>query len=95
MCIVVGDEAIPLAANDRYRRGNECRIVGEMTGMSLGDFLRRAIWYFHALWRACSAFRIGFEIQRSPFIEVMPGKNRGLVRWHVFRKPVSLFVQRH
>src|SRR5437868_2861339 len=95
MGIVIEHKPIPLSADDSDRRPDQCRIVGEVAVPCLDDLAERAERGLDACGRARATLWIAIQIALTPFFEVNPRQDRGLMRRDVFDESVPLIFRRY
>src|SRR5262249_28160283 len=93
--VLVGDHAVPFATNDRDRRLNERRIVGELAMPGMDDVVKRPGRDLHADRIVPAAVRIAVEVALAPSVEMRARKHRRLLRRYVLRKARPLRLERH
>ena len=69
-CVLVANEPIPFAANDRDRRLYQGRIVGEIAVPGVQNVSERTGRSFHPGWVSIPTVGIAVEIALGPFVEV-------------------------
>lgn len=92
--IAIGDEGIPLAANDLNRRWNASRIVGQAAMPGRHDIGERSRRNLHAARFSRAAFRVAAEIQLRPLVEVSGRENERFTGRDVLDEaiPLGLFA---
>src|SRR6201989_1931976 len=77
--ILIRAQAVPLTAQNRDRRADQRRVIGERPRPGFADLLQWPGRHLHR-WRvACPALRVAVEIPLRPISEVAIEEDRGLV----------------
>ena len=92
--VSIGAHSVPFASDDRDRRLNAARIIGELAGPSVVNVLKRAARHLYRRRYACPALRIDIEIAFAPFLEVMPKEDRSLAARNGFGEAFPLVFER-
>jgi hypothetical protein len=74
--IPVGAHCIPLAPNDRDRRADEARVIGELAGPGVINVLKRPARDLHRRRRTGSAVWVDIEVAFAPLIEMTAQQDR-------------------
>jgi hypothetical protein len=91
--VLVGNESVPLAPDDRDGRLDERGLITELTMPSMDNVGERSRGNLYAYGIMAPAACVRVEVQFSPFVEVGPGKNRSFEGGKVLDKPIPLIFE--
>ena len=93
--IVIPHQPVPFAADDRDRRADLRRVIGELAVPGLDDLAERAERRLDPGGIARAALGIAVEIALAPVLEMKARQHRRLVRRNIFDEALPLILRGH